>query len=76
MSEVLYWAEQLKGRWTQQDTGEESGVFALGQTERGGEERLTEQHTEMEELQTGKHLILENSTAHKINQKCFRVCVE
>lgn len=56
MSEVLYWAEKLKSRWTEQETNERSGISVLCQNEGGGEEHLSEQHTEMEELQTGKHL--------------------
>ncbi|XP_071397569.1 small RNA 2'-O-methyltransferase [Centroberyx affinis] len=49
VSEVLYWAEQLKRGWLEEKTGEGEEASALCQTQGGGEERLSF----LEEKQTG-----------------------
>ncbi|XP_071781331.1 small RNA 2'-O-methyltransferase [Centroberyx gerrardi] len=53
VSEVLYWAEQLKRGWMEEKTGEGEEASALCQTQGGGGERLSERQAEMEEKQTG-----------------------
>lgn len=54
VSEVLYWAEKLKGRWLEQ---KRDYSFTLCQTEGRGEECLgvSERRMEMENKQTGEH---------------------
>ncbi|XP_039984295.1 small RNA 2'-O-methyltransferase isoform X2 [Xiphias gladius] len=51
VSEVLYWAEKLKGKWKEEMTGEGNGAHTLRQPE-GGEGCVSERCTEVEEKQT------------------------
>lgn len=55
MSEVLYWAEKLKGKWMEEMTGEGNGAHTLRQPEGGGEGCVSERCTEVEEKQTGEY---------------------
>ncbi|KAM4549167.1 small RNA 2'-O-methyltransferase [Odontesthes bonariensis] len=52
VSEVLYWAEQIKNRWMEEKTGKKNDAFTLCQTEGRMEELHLEPHMEMEEKHT------------------------